>query len=171
MIRAVTHAVDDTRRLAAALAEQAQAGDVVLLSGDLGAGKTAFVQGFAAAMGVDEPVTSPTFTLANEYHGRLDVHHLDAYRLEDLGEVIDLGLFELLDDGSVVLIEWGDAVSAVLPNDFLRIVIELGPGDDDRVIRLEPVGTRWTARANRLASALAPWCGGAGEARGEEASC
>ena len=79
------------------MAEHARRGDLVLLVGDLGAGKTAFAQGFAPALGVDEPVTSPTFTLARTYPGRLPMHHVDVYRLERMAEVVDLGLGELLD--------------------------------------------------------------------------
>ena len=106
---ALTTSVDETRELAAALVALARPGDVLVLAGDLGAGKTAFVQGFGRGLGVAERITSPTFTLVHVYEGRLPVHHLDVYRLEQLSEVLDLGLAEMLDDGGVVLIEWGDA--------------------------------------------------------------
>lgn len=121
-----TSSVDETRALARALAQLAQPGDLLVLAGDLGAGKTAFVQGFGAGLGVTEPITSPTFTLAQQYQGRLVVHHLDVYRLDQLGEVAELGLFELLDDGGVVLIEWGDAILPVLPNDYLEVRLTFG---------------------------------------------
>jgi tRNA threonylcarbamoyladenosine biosynthesis protein TsaE len=91
-----TSSVDATRAMAAAVAPLARSGDLVLLVGDLGAGKTAFTQGFAAALGVDEPITSPTFTLARSYQGKLQVNHLDVYRLETAQEAEDLGLGELL---------------------------------------------------------------------------
>jgi tRNA threonylcarbamoyladenosine biosynthesis protein TsaE len=159
---AVTHGVDETRKLAAALGEVARPGDLLLLCGDLGAGKTAFVQGYAEALGVTDPVTSPTFTLANQYSGRLDVHHLDVYRLEQLGEVADLGLFELLDNSAVVLIEWGDAIEPVLPSDYLEVTFTFGDGegDDDRRLVFNPVGQRWSARARALAELVAPWSDG-----------
>jgi tRNA threonylcarbamoyladenosine biosynthesis protein TsaE len=156
-IEAATHGVDETRKLAAALGERAVAGDLVLLCGDLGAGKTAFVQGYADALGVTAPVTSPTFTLANRYQGRLDVHHLDVYRLDQLSEVSDLGLYDLLDDTGVVLIEWGDAIKPVLPGDYLEITFTFGDGDDDRRLVLDPVGPRWAARSNALARMVEPW--------------
>ncbi|MGH9216286.1 MAG: tRNA (adenosine(37)-N6)-threonylcarbamoyltransferase complex ATPase subunit type 1 TsaE, partial [Acidimicrobiales bacterium] len=105
-----TSSVEATQGLAAALASLAQPGDLVVLAGDLGAGKTAFVQGFGRGLGVGEPITSPTFTLVQEYMGRLPVHHVDVYRLGHLSEVVDLGLSELLDDEGIVLIEWGDAI-------------------------------------------------------------
>lgn len=157
MIRAATRSVDETRALAGALAELARPGDLVLLAGDLGAGKTAFTQGFGAALGVTERITSPTFTLANQHQGRLVLHHLDVYRIEQLAEVLDIGLPELLDEGGVTVIEWGDAIVPALPADFLLIQITLGDGDDDRTFELTTTGSRWAARRHALQAALAPW--------------
>jgi tRNA threonylcarbamoyladenosine biosynthesis protein TsaE len=156
-ITIATRTVDETRAVGAALADLARPGDVVLLVGDLGAGKTAFAQGYGAALGVDEPMTSPTFTLASRYQGRYELHHLDVYRLEQLDEVLELGLFDLFDEESVVLIEWGDAVAAALRADFLRVAFTFGEDDDDRLITLEPVGSRWRGRARALAEATAAW--------------
>ncbi|HVN50363.1 MAG TPA: tRNA (adenosine(37)-N6)-threonylcarbamoyltransferase complex ATPase subunit type 1 TsaE [Acidimicrobiales bacterium] len=147
----------DTHALAGALAELARPGDVILLAGELGAGKTAFTQGFAAALGVREHVTSPTFTLAAHYEGRLDLNHVDVYRLEHLDEVFDLGLPELLDEGGVTIIEWGDAIVGALPADYLLIRLSYGEDTDERLVELEPVGARWSARGRAMALALAPW--------------
>ena len=158
MILAVTRAVEETRALAAALAELARPGDIVVLAGDLGAGKTAFAQGFGAALGITERITSPTFTLVSQHRGgRLPLNHLDVYRLGQIEEVLDLGLTELLDEGGVTLIEWGDTITPVLPTDFLEIRIRLGEGDDDRVLELETVGPRWSARTRALSTALSAW--------------
>lgn len=158
-----TTSVDETRKLAAALAELARPGDLVVLAGDLGAGKTAFVQGFGRALDVTEPITSPTFTLAQQYEGRLVVHHLDVYRLEQLGEVAELGLSELLDDGGVTLIEWGDAIAPLLPGDYLEVRLTYGDADDDdRRIALRPVGPAWARRHGALLHAVAPWAEAAG---------
>ena len=157
MIRARTHDVEGTRSLAAALAELVRPGDLVVLAGDLGAGKTAFVQGFAAALGVTDVVTSPTFTLAHRYQGRMPVHHLDVYRFEHLDEVLDVDLPELLEDGGVTLIEWGDAIRPVLPPDLLEVHLRLGAGPDDRELELVPRGDRWHARRAALVEHLAPW--------------
>lgn len=151
-----TQSVDETRSLAASLAGVVAPGDLVLLAGELGAGKTAFVQGLGWALGVAEPITSPTFALAQRYDGDLVVHHLDVYRLDQLHEVLDLGIGELLDEG-VVVIEWGDAVAKALPNDYLEIALRFGTQPDDRVITLRPVGPRWAARADPLAAAITPW--------------
>jgi tRNA threonylcarbamoyladenosine biosynthesis protein TsaE len=159
VIVAETHDVTATQALAAALAELARPGDLILLAGDLGAGKTAFAQGFGAALGVTERITSPTFTLHSRYEGRLQLDHLDVYRLEQLSEVLDIGLPEMLDEGSVILIEWGDAITPALPADYLEIRIGFGEGDDDRVLSLDAVGPRWSARTRTLATALQPWSG------------
>jgi len=154
---ATTASVDQTRDLAAALAPLARRGDVVVLAGDLGAGKTAFVQGFGWGLEVPDRITSPTFTLVHVYEGRLPVHHLDVYRLEQLSEALDLGLPEMLDDGGVVLIEWGDAILPVLPHDYLEVRITFGTGDDDRTLAFRIVGRAWLPRADALATVLAPW--------------
>jgi tRNA threonylcarbamoyladenosine biosynthesis protein TsaE len=157
MIRLATTSVEETRTVAAALAELARPGDLVLLVGDLGAGKTAFAQGFGAALGVTQQITSPTFTLVSQYDGRLELNHLDVYRLDQLAEVSDLGLAEMLDEGGVTLIEWGDAIVPALPADYLEVRFSFGDGDDDRTVELVAVGTRWSARTRALATALKAW--------------
>ena len=138
---------------------------MVLLAGELGAGKTAFAQGFGRALGIDEQITSPTFTLARHYEGRLSLHHLDVYRLERLSELSDLGVAELLDSGGVLLIEWGDAIAPALPNDYLEIALTYGADDDERTLELRCTGGRWSARERALAEAVTPW------ATGGETSC
>jgi tRNA threonylcarbamoyladenosine biosynthesis protein TsaE len=156
-LSARTTSAEETQRLAASLAKLALPGDLLVLAGDLGAGKTAFTQGFGRGLDVTEPITSPTFTLAQQYDGRLPVHHLDVYRLDLLGEVADLGLSELLDDGGVVLIEWGDAILPMLPSDYLEIRLTFGAGDDERRVVLRSVGPSWARRQVSLLAAVAPW--------------
>jgi len=164
-VLARTTSAADTRALAAALAALVRPGDVLLLSGEMGAGKTAFTQGLGAALGVVGRITSPTFTIAQTYEGgRLRLHHLDVYRLEHLHEALDVGLAEMIDDGGVVVIEWGDAIVPVLPADFLEIRIAFAPlADDDeaagdlRQWQVRPVGSRWKARADGLRATLEPW--------------
>jgi tRNA threonylcarbamoyladenosine biosynthesis protein TsaE len=164
VIRATSKSVDDTKALAAALAELARPGDLVLLAGELGAGKTAFAQGFGAALGITERITSPTFTLVSQYRGRLELNHLDVYRLDQLSEIADLGLSEMLDDGGVTLIEWGDVIVPALPADYLEVRLAFREADDERDVDVVPVGSHWAARERALATALQPWTG-------EAASC
>ena len=154
---ATTASVDATRELAGAVSSLARPGDVIVLAGDLGAGKTAFVQGFGRGLGVTDRITSPTFTLVHVYEGRVPVHHLDVYRLEQLSEVLDLGLAEMLDEGGVVLVEWGDAILPVLPHDFLEVRLTFGVGEDDRHVAFRPVGAAWSLRSDALAGILSPW--------------
>jgi tRNA threonylcarbamoyladenosine biosynthesis protein TsaE len=157
-VRARTGSVDETRKLATAVAGLARPGDLVVLAGDLGAGKTAFVQGFGAGLGVTDRITSPTFTLVHVYEGgRLPVHHVDVYRLDQLSEALDLGLAEMLDEWGVVLIEWGDAITPVLPHDYLEVRLTFGDGDDDRELSIRTVGPGWAGRSQLISSAVAPW--------------
>lgn len=157
MLRLSTAAVEETRALGSALADLAEPGDIIVLNGELGAGKTALTQGFAEGLGVTEQVVSPTFTIARAYRGRLALNHLDVYRLEHLQEAVDLGLAELTDDGSVTLIEWGEVILAALPPDHLEVRLTYGPGDDDRVVEVVAVGERWHQRERALAEALTAW--------------
>jgi len=157
MITMATTSVDDTRALAAGIAGLAEPGDLIVLAGDLGTGKTAFAQGFAQGLGVEEPVTSPAFVLVRTYEGRLPMVHLDVYRLDHMQELVDLGISELLDEGAVTLVEWGDAVAPALPADFLEVRLESAEAPDDRVLTVRSVGPGWPPRADALRRALAPW--------------
>ena len=157
MLTARTKSVDDTRALAAELASVTRPGDLLLLGGDLGAGKTSFVQGFGRALGVEEPITSPTFVIVHTYDGSVPIIHVDAYRLERLQELLDLGLGETLDHEGVTLVEWGDVVAPALPPEFLEVKFELGEGDDERVIRVRGAGGSWAARADAIAGVLDRW--------------
>lgn len=162
---------DSTRAIAAAVASVARAGDVILLSGDMGSGKTVFAQGFGRALGVTEPMTSPTFTLVNSYDcGRLTLHHADLYRLDRTGEVADLALAELADLSGILLVEWGEAAATVVRD---HLAIRLEPIDDEmtdarsdaavdlgpmrREIEVVATGPGWASRWERLVAALGEW--------------
>jgi tRNA threonylcarbamoyladenosine biosynthesis protein TsaE len=161
MTKARTKSVDDTRALAAEVAALARPGDLILLAGDLGTGKTAFVQGFARSLGIEEPVTSPAFVLVRSYEGRVPLVHLDVYRLDHLQELIDLGIPEVIDEDAVTLIEWGDVVAPALPTDYLEIGLAPGEADDERVISVHAVGPSWPRRLRAVGEALSPWAQGA----------
>jgi tRNA threonylcarbamoyladenosine biosynthesis protein TsaE len=158
-VAAATKSADDTRQMAAELAALARPSDVVLVSGDLGSGKTTFTQGFGRGLGVEEPIVSPTFTLVRSYPGRLPLVHCDVYRLDHLQEVIDLDLPELLDEGGVAVVEWGDVVASTLPADFLEVRMEFGDDDDERRFALRVVGPAWSSRLGPLRATLSRWQG------------
>ncbi len=152
-MRIVSGSPDDTRSFGAALAGVLRPGDVVLLVGELGAGKTTLVGGIGRALGITEPMTSPTFTLMRTYEGDRLVAHVDAWRLENLREVLDLGLEELLDQGAIALVEWGDAVAPLLGTDAIVVRIEAGSSDAERTIEVDSEGPA----ADRLAALQADW--------------
>ncbi len=155
---AATGSADQTQALAVALAGIVGPGDLLVLAGEMGAGKTAFAQGFARGLGITDRVTSPTFTIVREYGGgRLALHHLDVYRLDQLREVLELGVAEMLDEDAVMLVEWGDAVLPALGDQYLEIRLTFGDGDDDRLLELAGRGGAWVARERLLADTLAPW--------------
>jgi tRNA threonylcarbamoyladenosine biosynthesis protein TsaE len=149
-----TTSASSTRQVAAVLGTTLSAGDVVVLVGDLGAGKTTFAQGLAYGLGVDAPVTSPSFTLVQEYAGRVPVAHVDVYRLERVQELYDLGFEELIDGDSVTMIEWGDAVQQILPPDHVVVRIEAGMDADERTVTVDAVGPGWHRRQAALERTL-----------------
>jgi tRNA threonylcarbamoyladenosine biosynthesis protein TsaE len=174
-VEATTASAAGTRALGAALASCVGPGDVVLLVGDLGAGKTTLAQGFAAGLGVAGPVTSPTFTLVREYPlpggpaGPVRLLHADVYRLESLEEVADLGLAELVEEQAVLLVEWGDVAGPALGPSRLTVVLARpGPavnqpadpdgvlaGDEPRAVTVSGRGPDWTGRRAEVAAAVA----------------
>jgi tRNA threonylcarbamoyladenosine biosynthesis protein TsaE len=160
-----------TRAIAAAVASVVRSGDVIVLAGEMGAGKTVFAQGFGAALGVSEPITSPTYNLVHSHPaGRLTLHHADLYRLTTQHEVADLALGELAEADGVLLVEWGDVVAGVL-GDHLLVRLDTpatgpggldgpdGSGDPDgrRLVVVSAVGRDWAPRWDRLTVALGAW--------------
>lgn len=178
-IELVAASAEDTKRYGAALAPWLRPGDTVLLSGGLGSGKTTFAQGLARALGVEGPVTSPSFVLLHTYPTKAgwDLLHADAWRLEQLQEVVDLAIPELVEEGAVALVEWGEKAAPVLPPDCLQVTIDfagdhggqvageenplgqasaVGPGPGgSRLLRLRACGPSWQDRLQHLAAALA----------------
>lgn len=148
-----------TIRLAKALATALQPGDLVILSGDLGAGKTFFTRALARALGVPsrEPVTSPTFTLVHEYEARIPLTHADLYRVGDEDELLHLGLRDRRGEGAVLMVEWGEPFEGALGGDALHIKFDLDPAGL-RKVRIQSSGERANARheAWRRAIGLGP---------------
>lgn len=167
LLTARTEDPEGTRTLAAALAGQSRPGDLILLVGGLGAGKTVFAQGFAFGLGVDGPVTSPTFTLVRQYRctrpGPVrQLIHADLYRLDHLAEVVDLALPELIEGQAVALVEWGNVGAPVLGDSALEVALTPGDsrGDGDAETRMLVVSGRgpgWSERRGEIAAALEPF--------------
>jgi len=148
---------EDTMAVGEAVASLLREGDAVALTGELGAGKTTFVRGAARALGFDGAVASPTFTLVREYKGRVRIYHVDVYRLERVQDVLDLGLDEMAAEGGVLLVEWGDAVEGLLPDDHLLAEITVvGEGDARRIV-VTGIGPSWATRWERLERLTEPW--------------
>lgn len=138
----ISHSEAQTRRLGARLAAYLKPGDVLALVGDLGSGKTRWVQGVCAGLSVTEPVISPTFTLVNEYQGLYPVYHIDLYRLADAAETATFGLEDYLYGAGITIIEWADRVTALLPGDYLTVELHHLEDTKRRVI-LRPHGQRF----------------------------
>ncbi len=167
MLQLCASSLADTHAIAGAIAALSRPGDVLVLSGDMGAGKTAFAQGFGRALGVAEPITSPTFTLVHSYEcGKLTLHHADLYRLERTTEIADLALNELAEFNGIVLVEWGDVAENGF-GDHLVVFLEQEFGDAERAageaadepipdgrrrIELVGVGSSWAARWPQIAA-------------------
>jgi tRNA threonylcarbamoyladenosine biosynthesis protein TsaE len=124
-----------TAALGERLGKTLEPGAVVALTGELGAGKTCFVQGLVRGLGVTLRATSPTFVLINEYRGRMPVHHVDLYRVDRRADIEDLGLSEIFGGDGVTLVEWAEKLGALLPHDAIRVHIE-GVGDEPRHITI-----------------------------------
>ncbi|HSL66909.1 MAG TPA: tRNA (adenosine(37)-N6)-threonylcarbamoyltransferase complex ATPase subunit type 1 TsaE [Actinomycetota bacterium] len=148
---------EDTVAVGEAVASLLQEGDAIALTGELGAGKTTFVRGAARALGFDGAVASPTFTLVREYRGRVRIYHVDVYRLERVQEVLDLGLDEMVAEGGLLLVEWGDAVEGLLPDEHLLVEITLVGGEDARRIVVTGQGPSWATRWERLERLTELW--------------
>jgi tRNA threonylcarbamoyladenosine biosynthesis protein TsaE len=171
VIEIETDTADRTRDVGRALATLLQPRDTVVLTGDLGAGKTTLVQGIGRGLGVKDHVASPTFTLVREYAGRLDVAHVDVYRLDRVQDVVDLALDELGGPERVLLIEWGDVVQDLLPEDRLRVQLTTDRTDSEtRRILITAQGWSWATRWERLEGALEPFRGIDGDAPTDEAA-
>jgi tRNA threonylcarbamoyladenosine biosynthesis protein TsaE len=147
----------DMRELARTVATLLSGGDVIILTGDLGAGKTTFVQGAAEALGVIDRVASPTFTLVRRYRGPRPVNHVDVYRLDRIQEVIDLGFEDLFDPEGVTFVEWGDVIEGLLPDAYLEIELWTRPEDEGRLVVLSGHGRAWAERWERLENVTADW--------------
>jgi tRNA threonylcarbamoyladenosine biosynthesis protein TsaE len=159
----VARSAAQTQAVGAAIAAVVAPGDVVLLSGELGAGKTVLTKGLVAALGGGEATTSPTFTLCHVYPTTPPIAHVDCYRVGPTDDLADLALDELLEDGAVVVVEWGERVRGLFGAEALECVLSApalgadgnGPAEDERLVVLRGAGAAWSARRGDLYAALA----------------
>ncbi|HOQ01637.1 MAG TPA: tRNA (adenosine(37)-N6)-threonylcarbamoyltransferase complex ATPase subunit type 1 TsaE [Acetivibrio clariflavus] len=152
MKRIITYSQDETVQVGKVLGSILEKGDVVLLSGDLGTGKTAFTKGIALALGVEDYITSPTFTIVNEYRGNIPLYHFDVYRIADPDEMYDIGFEEYLYGDGVVVIEWAELIRDILPDEFVLVKIEKNPelGLNSREIEIDFIGKKYEGYIDRL---------------------
>lgn len=148
---------EDTKRLGQKLASLIKAGDVITLTGDLGAGKTLLVQGIASALGIDiADVTSPTYTILNVYDARvLPIYHFDLYRLEEAEALYDVGFDEYINGEGLSLVEWADKFPTSMPEELLQIKIERGVDQSERLLTITPIGERYRKLCEELKTIVA----------------
>ncbi|MEN8136345.1 MAG: tRNA (adenosine(37)-N6)-threonylcarbamoyltransferase complex ATPase subunit type 1 TsaE [Thermodesulfobacteriota bacterium] len=145
-------ALADTEHLGRLLGEIARAGDVIILSGSLGAGKTTMTQSIGAGLGVPANcyITSPTFSLMHEYQGRLTLYHMDLYRLSSEEEIEDLGFLEYIYGDGLSVIEWPNRLGSLMPEEYLEIKLELQDTVDTRTARISAAGNQWRPRLGKI---------------------
>lgn len=152
IFKLITRTPEETRELGRHVGTLSQPGDVYLLSGNLGAGKTCFTQGVARGLGIEEYVMSPSFVILREHQGRLPLYHIDLYRLESVDEAAELGLDDYLYGKGVCVVEWAERARNVLPSDNLMVHIDYA-GDDERCFRIEANGPRYRDIISKLKKA------------------
>ena len=152
-MKLLTHSPKETQALGEAIGRDAQPGDLILLWGELGSGKTCLVQGIARGLDIKDAVRSPTFVLATQYAGRLTLYHIDLYRLDDLREVEDLGLDEYIDGDGVCVVEWADKATPFFPQEHLLVELE-HRGKQQRGLLLTPRGERYRTRVEQVRQLL-----------------
>lgn len=140
----ISNSENDTMKFASLLAGKLKPGDVIVLTGDLGSGKTKFTEGFLTYFGLQDEISSPTFTIVNEYNkNNLNIYHFDVYRLSSLDEFYAIGGEQYFDNG-ICIIEWGEIIKDVLPNDYIHISFERDlENENKRILKIETIGTKY----------------------------
>ena len=138
MVKLISHSADETEQIGEKIAKKLHGTEVIALFGGLGMGKTAFTRELARALGVDDGVSSPTFALVNEYSGKYNIYHFDMYRVNSWDDLYSTGFFDYIDNG-ILVIEWSENIEGALPENAIRITIEKGESDDERIFEIEGV--------------------------------
>ena len=152
-LKLVTHSAEQTQKLGTSIGKLAEPGDIYLLIGELGAGKTCLTQGIAYGLDIQEYTLSPSFVIMRELHGRLSLYHMDFYRLDNIAEISDLGLDDYLFGKGVCVIEWANKGLTVLPEDHLVIKIDY-LADNERSFVIEPKGERYISMLKQLKDSI-----------------
>lgn len=142
MVKIILKSREDTIEFGIKLGKILKAGDVISLTGDLGAGKTTLTKSIGKGLDVKDYITSPTFALMNVYKGRLEVYHFDVYRLDDIDSLYDLGYEEYFYSNGVTIVEWGDKIKELLPEDVINIHINKGEELEERIVTIYGQGNR-----------------------------
>lgn len=152
MLNIETQSFEETVEFGKKLGTVLNSGDIISLSGDLGTGKTALTNGIAKSLGISSYITSPTFTLVNEYEGRLPLYHFDVYRIADPDEMFDIGFEEYINGEGITIIEWGEQIKDILPKEIIRIDIKknLTKGLDVREISIDFIGEKYSQYQEKL---------------------
>lgn len=137
-----THCEDETKQAAYEFAKMLKPSDVICMYGDLGVGKSVFVRGIAEFLDIKEPITSPTFTIINEYCGKMPLYHFDVYRISESDEMYEIGYDDYVNGSGVTVIEWAELIEDILPDSYYRVTItkDYDKGDDFRKIEIEKSG-------------------------------
>lgn len=138
MYRMISKSTDDTEKIGEQIANKLCGNEVIALFGGLGMGKTAFTRGFCRGLDVNDGVSSPTFALVNEYHGKYNIYHFDMYRVTTWDDLYSTGFFDYIDNG-ILVIEWSENIEGALPENAIRINISKGNNDDERIFEIEGV--------------------------------
>jgi len=152
MINIETHSFEETVEFGRKLGSILKSGDIICLSGDLGTGKTALTNGIAKSLGITSYITSPTFTLVNEYEGILPLYHFDVYRISDPDEMFDIGFEEYINGEGVTIVEWGEQIREILPEEIINVNISknLNKGLDIREISIDFIGKKYSGYQNKI---------------------
>ncbi len=145
MVQLLTHSAQETFQAGYKLGNILKKGDVVCLTGGLGTGKTAFTGGIASALGIEGYITSPTFTIVNEYEGKTPLYHFDVYRITEPSEMFEIGFEEYLEGNGIVVIEWAELIKDILPDAYIKVVMEkdFNAGSDIRKLSFQFIGDRY----------------------------
>jgi tRNA threonylcarbamoyladenosine biosynthesis protein TsaE len=136
MTKLVSHSVEETEAIGRLISKSLKGTEIIALYGGLGAGKTAFTRGIVTGLGMEDCVSSPTFSIVNEYLGDIPVYHFDMYRIDSWDDLYSIGFFEYIDNG-VLIIEWSENIEGALPDDYIKISISYGNSDNERIFEIE----------------------------------